>query len=285
MKKEKKTLKDFEVEFGGEKIKKLEQDLAIEKRKVEVLADVQHKRTIIKTKDNTFKFSIISDTHFGSLHHDNASLRAFFEYAQKQGIRNFYHAGDVLEGHKVYKGQEFEVREVGLEPQIVQMKKECPDLASDTTIYFIDGNHDNSYKKLIGYPTGKIIENDFSGWKYLGIDSADIEFKTENGSFLLRINHPSGGSAYQLSYKIQRRIEQISGGKKPNLLALGHYHKTIMLPSYRNVLGILAGCFQAQTPFMESKGSAAHLGGWIFEISVGKDKHNIYRSEFVAFYE
>ena len=58
----KKTLDEFEKQFGGGKIKRLERELEIERRKVEVLADVQYKITVLKTKENTFKFGLIGDT-------------------------------------------------------------------------------------------------------------------------------------------------------------------------------------------------------------------------------
>jgi len=281
----KKSLNDFEEQFSGQKVKTLEKKLEAERKKVENLADVQHKISIINTTENTFKFAIIGDLHFGSLAHDNDSLRAFFEYAQKQGVTEFYLAGDVLDGHKMYKGHEFELRDVGMALQVERVAKDCPELAEDTTIYFIDGNHDASFKKLVGFPSGKWIERELPQWKYLGEDSADIKFKTPEGSFTLRIQHPGGGCSYAISYRLQKHIEQISGGNKPNMLALGHYHKTLLMPSYRNVCGVLTGCFQKQTPFMESKGLAAHLGGWIFEVCAGANRHNLFRSEFIAFYE
>ena len=58
--------------------------------------------------------------------------------------------------------------------------------------------------------------------------------------------------AYALSYKIQKMVEAMSGGEKPNILAVGHYHKLEMFP-YRNVQCFQTGTFQAQTPWMRGK--------------------------------
>lgn len=65
-------------------------------------------------------------------------------------------------------------------------------------------------------------------------------------------------------------IDAMSGGEKPNILAIGHYHKAEYL-FYRNVHCIQAGTFCAQTPFMRGKGLAANMGGWIVEITVNDE--------------
>ena len=73
------------------------------------------------------------------------------------------------------------------------------------------------------------------------------------------------------------------GGKKPHILGIGHFHKAEYMPRYRNVKAIQAGTFQDQTPFMARKGLAAHVGGWIIEITLG-DLYNKIKTEFVEFF-
>jgi len=55
------------------------------------------------------------------------------------------------------------------------------------------------------------------------------------------------------------------------------------MPSYRNVAALQTGTFQRQTPFMAQQGLAAHVGGWLVDVTVGNG-HNVIRAEFVAFY-
>jgi hypothetical protein len=95
--------------------------------------------------------------------------------------------------------------------------------------------------------------------------------------------HPGGGTSYALSYRAQKIVESLEGGTKPDLLAIGHYHKADMIPSYRNVCAIQTGTFERQTPFMARGGLSAHVGGWIGEVVKGKG-HNTIKAEFVAFY-
>jgi hypothetical protein len=44
-----------------------------------------------------------------------------------------------------------------------------------------------------------------------------------------------------------------------------------------------SGTFQKQTPFMARQGLAAHVGGWIVEVSVAENIKT-YKAEFIAFY-
>ena len=68
------------------------------------------------------------------------------------------------------------------------------------------------------------------------------------------------------------------------MLAIAHYHKADFMPAYRNVAAIQTGTFQNQTPFMARQGLAAHIGGWIVSVRVGKG-YNAVSAEFIAFYE
>lgn len=57
---------------------------------------------------------------------------------------------------------------------------------------------------------------------------------------------------------------------KPNILAIGHYHK-IEYMFHRNVHCFQTGCFQSQTPFARGKGISVHMGGWIVTVEVDKN--------------
>lgn len=92
-------------------------------------------------------------------------------------------------------------------------------------------------------------------------------------------------NSYAISYKIQKMIEAMSGGEKPSILAIGHYHKAEYI-MYRNVHSFQTGTFQAQTPWMRGKGIAAMMGGWIVEIEVDSDGSILrIRQEFIPYYK
>jgi DNA polymerase II small subunit/DNA polymerase delta subunit B len=277
----KKTLAEFETTHGAPKIKRLERQLATEHAKVEALADVQGKVRVETRNDCRIKFGLIGDTHIGSLYANTAALYSFYEYAADEGVSCVYHAGDALDGHRIYKGQEFELRDIGIEAQIERLAECAPKCGINTR--FITGNHDGSFKSLAGISAGKAIQSARPDWEFLGEEQARVEWQTPSGPFSLMLIHPGGGTSYALSYRPQKIIESLEGGTKPDMIAIGHYHKSEFIPSYRNVAVFQAGTFQRQTPFMARQGLAAHVGGWIVDVTVG-DGHNVIRGEFVAFY-
>ena len=79
--------------------------------------------------------------------------------------------------------------------------------------------------------------------KYLGMSVATINL-TPN--CILELRHPIDGTAYANSYKPQKMIDAMQGGEKPNILAIGHYHKMEYM-LYRNIHAFQTGCFQAQS--------------------------------------
>ena len=207
-------------------------------------------------------------------------MRAFYDYAAEAGVSVVLDAGDMIDGHKIYKGQEFELRDLGLEAQLDRLAKDSP---AGIHTEFITGNHDASFKQLAGVPVGKLITGAVSHYQFIGEDQARVKFSTPNGHYIVALLHPGGGCAYAVSYRAQKITEALEGGNKPNMLVIGHYHKAEFMPSYRNVAVVQAGTFQKQTPFMARGGLAAHVGGWIIDVTVGTT-HNVVRAEFVAFY-
>jgi hypothetical protein len=117
-----------------------------------------------------------------------------------------------------------------------------------------------------------------------GCDTATVELRNNSG-VVCRIGliHPDGGSSYALSYRPQKIVEQLDGGTKPDILAIGHYHKSSWIPQYRNVSVLQTGCFERQTPFMARNGLSAHVGGWIVEFAKGKGCGRM-KAEFISFY-
>lgn len=276
----KKNITDFETVHGAGKIAALKQRLAIEHRKVEALADTGGKIVVNKSKDCLLRFALTGDRHHGSLYHHGEALHAFYDFCKREGVKEVYDAGDILDGHKVYRGQEFELRDVGFEAQMNGVVKNSP---SEVDTFFITGNHDASFKNAAGVPVGSCLGERVPRYRFLGEEQARVRWETPNGKFELMLIHPGGGSSYALSYRPQKIVESLEGGTKPDMLAIGHYHKAEFMPSYRNVAVLQAGTFQKQTPFMARQGLAAHVGGWIVEVYVG-DGHKVIKAEFVAFY-
>lgn len=277
-----KTIQEFEVAHGQPKLKRLERELAVEREKVEVLAGTKEQVHIEELSDrNTVRFALFGDTQVGNAYSCIENLAAFYEVAIDRGCEIALHTGDVLDGWKVYKGQEFELRDVGFD---AQLKRFASDMPKGLRVKFITGNHDASFKNLIGISVGDAIQKVRPDWEFVGEDQGLVELQTaKGGKYVVGLYHLGGGTAYAVSYRPQKAIEQMEGGRKPNMAAFGHFHKAEIMPSYRNVCAVQTGCFEWQTPFMQRLPTAAHVGGWIIEVQPF-DTGAVIRSEFIAFY-
>jgi len=243
----------------------------------------------VRSEGNVIRFGLIGDTHVGSGYQRLDALRAFYGHCAGEGIDTILHAGDVVDGWRVYRGQEFELHPHGRSwpEQRDMFAREVPRIDGLRTV-FITGSHDTSFKKLIGLVAGDELSRVRPDWKFIGEDVGDVMLKTGSGRTLrVKLLHPCGGTAYALSYRPQKIIESLSGGQKPDLIAIGHYHKAEWLPVYRNVQAFQVGCFQSQTPYMVRKSLAAHIGGCIVTAVLGDKKKLTTRvsAEFISFFE
>ena len=264
-------------------IKSLKEDLRIAEQKIYNLTAPSNQYRIDAGKKRSYKFGLTSDWHIGSLYCNPEALVAFYKYAHKRGARDFFAAGDMLEGEKMYRGWEYEIRDVGFDKQLQALVEVTDQFPKTVKTHFVTGNHDASYAKQIGFDVGGYMARACRNMHCIGRDSAMITIETPSSDLRVALLHPDGGTAYALSYKSQKIIEAWEGGSKPHIIGIGHFHKAEFMPRYRNVKAIQAGCFQNQTPYMARKALAAHVGGWIVEIVLG-ELYNVVRTEFVEFF-
>ena len=237
----------------------------------------EEKRVIIQNQEpehysgkwngtDTIRFAIMGDTQIGSKYTQLTHLHNFYDLCAKQGIKDVYHTGDITDGLKMRPGHEYELYEHSADGQLDAVVRSYPK-REDITTHFITGNHDASLYKHVGYDIGKAIAKDRPDMNYLGRDCAVVNI-TPNCTLELR--HPWDGTAYAISYKIQKMIEAMEADSKPNILAVGHYHKEETL-FYRNIHAIQTACFQSQTPFTRGKGIYTVMGGFIVTVRVDEN--------------
>lgn len=231
--------------------------------------------------EKIIRFALMGDTQINSKYTQITHLHKFYDICEQEGIENVYHTGDIDEGEQMRIGHQYECYTQGADDHVKEIVRVYPNRKGITT-HFITGNHDASIIKRCGYDIGYPIANQRDDMKYLGQSSAIVQL-TPNCSMELR--HPIDGTAYALSYKLQKMVESMSGGEKPNILAVGHYHKAEYF-FYRNVHCFQTAAFQSQTPFMKGKGISAFMGGWIVELHVN-DEGTITRikQEYIPFYK
>ena len=226
------------------------------------------------------RFALIGDTHINSNFTQLTYLHQFYDECAQRGIKHVYHAGDIDEGEQMRPGHQYECYTQGADAHVQEIVRVYPKRDGITT-HFITGNHDAKTIQHCGYDIGNTIAEKREDLQYLGRDCAIVKL-TPNCT--LELSHPRDGSAYAISYKPQKAIDAMSGGEKPNILAIGHYHKAQYL-FYRNVHCFQVGTFQAQTDFMRGKGLAANMGGWIVEITVdGKGYIQSIQQQLIPYY-
>lgn len=229
---------------------------------------------------DVIRFAIMGDTQIGSKYTQLTHLHNFYDLCEKEGITDVYHTGDITDGLKMRPGHEYELYEHSADGQLEAVVKTYPKRNSITT-HFITGNHDASLYKHVGYDIGKAIAKERNDMRYLGRDCAVVNITPK---CTLELRHPWDGTAYAISYKLQKMIEAMEADSKPNILAVGHYHKAEWL-FYRNVQAIQTACFQGQTPFTRGKGISVWMGGYIITVRVDKNGYiQGFTPEYIPYY-
>jgi len=241
-----------------------------------------------------FKIGLYADTHIGSAYEAEEERKNFYALCHAEGVTALYHAGDVVAGNGVYRGQIHELRPdcIGAQAQVERAARDF--VGADLDIYFILGNHDLKWWMDYGFNVGTQIEDTARALggertiKCLGQASARINLGKEPCQCVLDLIHPSGGTAYAISYRAQKIAESYTGGDKPHVVSIGHFHKANELPHCRNMAAIQPGCFEWQTPFMRGKALEAHvagciLEGWMEEVN-GRPSMRRMRMEWAKYY-
>lgn len=199
-------------------------------------------------------FGVIGDTHIGSVYFHPEYLLSAFEEFRRLGIDTVLHVGDVTEGMSNRQGHVYECTHIGYRAQrdyAVELLDEW-----EGEMYFIDGNHDRWYQ----HSNGAVIVEDICGKlgdraHFLGQDEGNLQW----GDVEIRLWHGGDGSSYATSYRIQKIIESLTGGDKPNVLLCGHTHKQGYFFE-RNVHAISCGAIMSQSRWMRGKKLANHTG-------------------------
>lgn len=206
--------------------------------------------------ERVIRFGVVSDNHLGSKCQQLTFLHHLYDIFADEGIDSVYNGGDITDGEHMHPGHQYELFLHGADEQSDYVIEHYPRRDGIRT-FFILGNHDTSHVKNGGHDIGKPIAAARPDMVYLGQLNAKVKL-TDNCT--VEINHPLDGASYALSYTLQKTIDAMAGGEKPNILINGHHHKAMTL-FYRNIHAVEAGTTCAQTPWMRGKRLAAMVGG------------------------
>jgi len=234
---------------------------------------------LTKLKGNTYQFAVISCTQIGSKYQQLTHLHSFYKLCKKRGIELVLHCGDLVDGSKVYKGQEYELFLHGADAQREYVVENYPKIEGIKTKVIL-GNHDESFWKTDGYNIVKAICEEREDMEYLGDYLAFVQL----AGLKIALMHSAGGVPYARSYKLQKICEQFSPEVKPNALFVGHWHIQCHIPHYRNIEAFSMGAFQSQTPFLTRLGLSPDMGGLICEVRTDSSGLLGIKTEWIPFY-
>ncbi len=247
------------------------------------ITDHVHQIDTKRFEGNLVRIGVVSDTHLCSRHQQLTHLKSIYRRFADEGIDTVLHAGDLLEGIRMYRGWELEVLAHGADEQIAYAVTNYPREKGITT-YLIAGNHDLSFMTNAGINVVKRVCEQRPDMRFLGNYGAFLDLP---GGMRAYLHHGAGGVPYARSYRGQKLIENFPPGNKPKIVCSGHYHVTAILPDYRNVFFMHPGCFQSQTEFLRRLGLAPDVGGFIIEYMVNphSDRFDVafIRSEWIPF--
>lgn len=235
-----------------------------------------------------YPIGFVTDNHIGSKYERMDVLNALYDRFQSYGIETVYNAGNIIDGECRFNKYDIYVH--GIEDQVANLLGKYPQRDGIKTLFITGDDHEGWYTQREHIDVGKKIESDARnmGRKdliHLGYMERDIEYKQSGGSSIIRVIHPGGGTAYALSYSVQKIAESYQGGEKPQIVLVGHFHKFDY--SYpREIHFVQGGTTCDQTPFMRKKKIQAMVGGvvlWVKQSVTG-----IFTSvkiEWIPFYD
>lgn len=234
------------------------------------------------------RFGFVSDSHLGSKYARLDVLQVLYDLFEREGIRDVYHGGNWIDGESRFNVHDLLVH--GFQRQIGYFLEHYPHRKGITTHLIAGDDHEGWYAQREGVDVGQILhlsaqEAGRSDLHYLGYLEADVAFRAPKGTCMMRIMHPGGGTAYATSYTAQKIAESYTGGEKPQILLLGHFHKfNVDYP--RQIWVVQMGCTQDQTPWMRKRKITSHVGGGIITLQLAEDGSiSRFQTEFLPFYD
>ena len=234
---------------------------------------------VINFNGERTRIGVMGDIHFGSKYCLYPLVNEAFKEFERKKVDIVCQVGDLCEGMSNRPGHIYELSHLGYHEQkkvAIKYMKRCP-----APLYMIDGNHDRWFIKSNGALIVPDVCDSIEHATFLGHDEGNLAL---GDTATLRLWHGEDGSSYAVSYRIQKIVESLTGGTKPNIMFLGHVHKCTYLYD-RHIHCYSAGAFQRQTAWMRGKRLSSHTGFWIVDIYVNDKGVSKTTGTWYPFYE
>ena len=211
----------------------------------------------------------ISDTHLCNEAQQLNLINKIYREAAERGIDTVLHFGDVLDGDYHNRPEhQYALFRLGATRQLEYLTNYYPKVEGIET-YFITGTHDQTHCKNGGVFVGPAIEEKRPDMHFLG-DDMGIYHPLGSKKTSIEMFHPGGGCSSSLSYKMQKYIDKMEPGTKPNIIGSGHFHQSHMM-AYRNVIAFLIPCLTSKTNFAIRQGLENTMGAYFIDMYVNDD--------------
>ena len=211
----------------------------------------------------------ISDTHLCNEAQQLNLINKIYKEAAERGIDTVLHFGDVLDGDYHNRPEhQYALFRLGATRQLEYLTNYYPKVEGIET-YFITGTHDQTHCKNGGVFVGPAIEEKRPDMHFLG-DDMGIYHPLGSKKTSIEMFHPGGGCSSSLSYKMQKYIDKMEPGTKPNIIGSGHFHQSHMM-AYRNVIAFLIPCLTSKTNFAIRQGLENTMGAYFIDMYVNDD--------------
>jgi hypothetical protein len=223
------------------------------------------------TKLEKVVYGEMSDIHAGSMYFCPKALEWGLKYLQDNGVNHVHISGDLVDGTKVYAGQNNWLKYWRQEDQVDCL---CDILSKFKMDYIaIDGNHDMSWIKQGAPRVGELIKQRIDNFIYIpGRSDKIVRGDLVIAGVMKRLAHPWSNSSrgtYSLSYPAQTYLRnvfmnslefEIRDKKYPmSLLQYGHLHYDMEFTTF-GVRCTFPMTFQRGNDFTEGKGLGGKVG-------------------------
>jgi biotin operon repressor len=238
-------------------------------------------------KDGWISFGFTSDNHLCSKYERLDVLNDLYDKFAEEGVQRVYNAGNWIDGEASFNMHDLHVH--GVQAQLRYLAKHYPQRKGIVTHAVSGDDHEGWYAQKSGMDIGRMAltamqDAGRTDWVDMGYMEAFVSLvhAGSGNDVKLHLMHPGGGSAYAVSYTVQKIVEGYDGGDKPAVLLAGHYHK-LAYGLIRNVHTIQTGCTQDQTPFARKKKLSFHLGGGIAKVKLDEETGAVTRCKLEFF--
>jgi hypothetical protein len=202
--------------------------------------------------DGKYKFGFSSDQHIASKYSRIDVLEDLYDKFAEQKVDRVINCGNWIDGEARFNKHDLLYH--GLDNQVGALVDLYPHRAGIKTYAVAGDDHEGWIGQREGIDIGKYAENAFiesgrTDWIDTGYMESymNLVHRDSGKTSKLLMMHPGGGSAHAISWRPQKIVESLSGGEKPSVLLIGHYHK-LSYNVIRNVHAIQSGCFSGNTP-------------------------------------